>query len=624
MGEGALGGLLGGEEDSPEIEGADASLLMADAFAAAISANQSSADPAVAQATRIFLDEQARLVRTQRLHLEEEHPLRLKHLYGQSTEGTLRRIGQRIRIGLQVFTALVATAIGGGLLVMIYDAFQSRSVVVESFDVSPALAMRGPTGKLVAQSVLDALEKLREATRSESKGLNVESAWSSDVKIEVPETGLSIGEIGRLLRERFGHDVHIGGDLVPSAEDGLALTVRGEAILPRTFTGGAGDLDKLTIQAADYVYGRSQPYQFARYLISSRRYDDALAFFPEAFARAANDEQRADFANEWGNAFEGLNKPAQAVEKYRLAMTLKPHFWRAWGNFVNDLSLSESEEAAWQGSRVLLQAGESAPKKDRPALHDLFAPARMTLDIPLALASWLAQATFSGGSGAATVNIQPVLADFYMQVHDPVEAMHHMAASDQEDPFAKAETLLLQGYTALDHDDAPAALAPLREYWAAWQANSFFQPLYFDHPCLAGLVLGLTGHRGESEDLFKRMGPWSRCAAYHGDVLEHDGDLAGAERIWGENLRIAPDLPWVYLHRGVSELKRGDLKRAETDLLTASGKAPHWADPLKAWGDVLAGEGNWKEALAKYDEALKYAPAWTELQQARDAAPHRG
>jgi hypothetical protein len=33
----------------------------------------------------------------------------------------------------------------------------------------------------------------------------------------------------------------------------------------------------------------------------------------------------------------------------------------------------------------------------------------------------------------------------------------------------------------------------------------------------------------------------------------------------------------------------------------------HWADPLKDWGDVLVKQGNAKDALAKYDEALKYA-----------------
>jgi hypothetical protein len=54
-------------------------------------------------------------------------------------------------------------------------------------------------------------------------------------------------------------------------------------------------------------------------------------------------------------------------------------------------------------------------------------------------------------------------------------------------------------------------------------------------------------------------------------------------------------------------------------LKDANLRGPHWADPLKAWGDVLAAQGKFRRALAKYDEALRYAPRWTQLKQAREA-----
>ncbi len=66
--------------------------------------------------------------------------------------------------------------------------------------------------------------------------------------------------------------------------------------------------------------------------------------------------------------------------------------------------------------------------------------------------------------------------------------------------------------------------------------------------------------------------------------------------------------------------RRGDLAGATAKLTAAHSRGPNWADPLKAWGDVLARQGRWREALAKYDEALKDAPAWAALRQARDAA----
>jgi hypothetical protein len=38
---------------------------------------------------------------------------------------------------------------------------------------------------------------------------------------------------------------------------------------------------------------------------------------------------------------------------------------------------------------------------------------------------------------------------------------------------------------------------------------------------------------------------------------------------------------------------------------------------LKAWRDALVKQGNTKEALANYDEALKYAPNWKQLKRAK-------
>jgi len=63
----------------------------------------------------------------------------------------------------------------------------------------------------------------------------------------------------------------------------------------------------------------------------------------------------------------------------------------------------------------------------------------------------------------------------------------------------------------------------------------------------------------------------------------------------------------------------GEYQAAEADLAAASARAPRFADPLKAWGDLLA-QGRWRQALVKYDDAMKYAPAWKQLHEARRIA----
>jgi Flp pilus assembly protein TadD len=59
--------------------------------------------------------------------------------------------------------------------------------------------------------------------------------------------------------------------------------------------------------------------------------------------------------------------------------------------------------------------------------------------------------------------------------------------------------------------------------------------------------------------------------------------------------------------------------RAFNVLRVANQRGPHWADPLKSWGAVLAKQGHGKEARANYDEALKYVPNWAALKTACDA-----
>jgi hypothetical protein len=62
---------------------------------------------------------------------------------------------------------------------------------------------------------------------------------------------------------------------------------------------------------------------------------------------------------------------------------------------------------------------------------------------------------------------------------------------------------------------------------------------------------------------------------------------------------------------------------AEADSLSRSGRFVdchrYRGDILEVWGDVLVKQGHPQEALAKYDEALMYAPNWNQLKEARDA-----
>src|ERR1019366_8838700 len=154
MAEGIIGGILGEEDEKPDVEATE-TLAGADAFAAAIAAIASRQDPQVARDTSTFLNKQSQLLETQNRHLEDEHAARLHYLQGQASEVDLRRLGLRLRVGFQFFVALFAAVIGIGLAIVIYDAVHSRSVVIEPFDIAPNVAAEVPSGKIVAAGLLD-------------------------------------------------------------------------------------------------------------------------------------------------------------------------------------------------------------------------------------------------------------------------------------------------------------------------------------------------------------------------------------------------------------------------------------------------------------------------------------
>ena len=54
---------------------------------------------------------------------------------------------------------------------------------------------------------------MQNATTSSRPPQSYASNWGNDLKVEIPETGVSIGELHRFLRDWLGHDTHISGEV---------------------------------------------------------------------------------------------------------------------------------------------------------------------------------------------------------------------------------------------------------------------------------------------------------------------------------------------------------------------------------------------------------------------------
>jgi tetratricopeptide (TPR) repeat protein len=624
MAESLLGGLLGEEDEKAEVE-APSALAGAEAFAAAVASRLSASDPEVARHTSAFLKKQAQILETQNEHLKEEHAARLHFLQGQAREVDIRRFGLRLRVGFQLFIALLATAIAVALIIMVHDAVTSRSVIVDPFETPAALEGTGTTGKVVAAGVLDELNRLQAATRSSSAKRDLSSAWSHEVTLSVPETGVSLGEISRALKSRFGHDLHIEGALIETKTGGLRLTVRGNGVPAMSLTAGSDELDKLTVKAAEYVYSQSQPALWATYLASAGRNDEAIEFSRIAYSRS-EPADRPYLLSIWGVALQsnivsknGDASLRTAIDLTRTAIKLKPDFWVGYANIVNYLWALGDEENAWRTGVQLYELAGSRPGKVPETYFSYWDG--LTWNLLPWLNGVLADVETNGGAGTYTTAAGPIIADVYWRLHDPTQASLALETTtdDATDPTIPALTNFVKGRLASEAGDVATAAAKMEAFEVLY-ANSIVWSNFAGYNCWTAPAEEAAGHPEKADAVLKTAGTFVDCYRFRADILAGRGDWTGAQKAYADAVALAPDLPAAYYSWGVSLAKHDDLNGAISKLKEANIKGPHWADPLKAWGDVLVKQGKQQEAIAKYDEASKYAPNWKQLQKARDAA----
>jgi tetratricopeptide (TPR) repeat protein len=618
MAEGLLGGILGGEDEKPEGESPDA-LARAEAFAAAIAAKLAGSDPEVARETSAFLKEQTELLKVQKEHAKDEHALRIAHLRNQLREENVRRLGLRLRVGFQIFLALIATAIGVGAAIVIHDAVTSRRVIIEPFDAPAALAARGVTGKVVAGGLLDELSGLQDATRSTAAARGLSSAWTSNIRLDLPETGVSIGEISRLLAERFGHDVHIEGDLVETPTGGLALMVRGNGVPPKSFSGSAMELEKLTEEAAEYVYSKSQPARWAYHLQNVGRNEEAIAFCRAALNSASKDDQ-PHLLNVWGNSINNSGgSQHEALLLYRAALKVKPDYWIGYNNIINTLWILGDEEGAWRVGEDMRKAAGGRPGR-APDLYFINFDT-LTWNLGPWLSATVADAEANAGVGTGLTTTGPAIADIQSRLHDTEAADLALKTlnEDPHDPSIGAIAHFVRGRLAAEGGDTASAATEM-EAFAAANTNPIVLTNYPGYGCWIAPAEEAAGHPEKADAALRSGGTFVDCYRFRGDILDARGDWAGAQQAYAQAVALAPDLPAAYYSWGVALARHGDLTGAMAQLKNASQRGPHWADPLKAWGDVLVKQGHTREALVKYDQALKYAPNWAALKDARAAA----
>jgi tetratricopeptide (TPR) repeat protein len=397
---------------------------------------------------------------------------------------------------------------------------------------------------------------------------------------------------------------------------GLALTVRGNGVPPKTFSGQATEFERLTVAAAEYVYSKSQPSRWAAYLTGVERYAEAIAFCRTAFA-SADPSERPRLLQYWGIGidFSG-GSTREALALYRAAVKLQPDLWTVHGDIQNDLMVLGDEEGAWRAGEDMRNAAGGHPGRARET--DFANWDYLTWNLPALLAGTVADAEATAGVGTGSSSAGLQIADIQARLHDPVAAELALKTTkeDAHDPNIVALTHFVHGRLAAEAGDAATAAAEMEAFGTAY-ANPAVANNNPGYNCWIAPAEAAAGHPDKADALLKAAGTFADCYRFRGDILDGRGDWAGAQKSYADAVALAPHLPAAYYSWGLALARHGDPAGAVAKLKDANLRGPHWADPLKAWGDVLAKQGKTKDALAKYDQALQYAPQWVGLKAAR-------
>jgi tetratricopeptide (TPR) repeat protein len=567
-----------------------------------------------------FLRRQMQRIDAQDAHIKEEQRLQLSHL-------RIRRFSDYSKMALELSIGLLILLIVAGVGIMVWNAAHTEGLIIESFSVPPDLASRGISGQMVASQILDKLTVMQNGTGSSRPAQSYANNWGDDIKVEIPDTGVSIGEVYRFLRGWLGHDTHITGEVYRTA-NGIAITARTNGDVGATYTGAEADFDALVQKAAEHVYGITQPYRYANYLFrAAGRIDEAH----EVLARETSDPDPLEQAWAWmglgviADQFEGND--GEALSDQHKSIALNPEIPAPQYTLGTDelaLGHTEGSLAAFHSLDQLLN--RSTPPNIASQFvnpYRLYGRAHTAM-----LLGDYANAVLIARSGEAVPytpnNIRP---DSFRRIEGSSLARQHNGESvraylrelpptqSRADNGLRTVTLF-QMDAALENWQAVVASEPSVEKAFAEFDNGYDFHAWIGtqvRPFLALAKAKLGGTTGAEAVIATTTSDCYDCVRMRGNIAAIEGNWGRADYWFAKAVHDGPSIPFAETDWGQSMLARGKPDDAIAKFKLANQKGPQFADPLEGWGEALMAKNRSDLALAKFEGAEKYAPNWGRL-----------
>jgi tetratricopeptide (TPR) repeat protein len=573
--------------------------------------DEASKDPGLRPHLEELFTAQTELLRDQRHHMAKQFVVELGIK-------KLERWAKRLKVVLQLMTAAVGALAAGLIAYFVWSAHEDHGLVVDSFSAPPGLEAKGLTSQAIAEDFVSRLSAIRNWANQHSITYtqDVRGSDSDAIKIELPETGVSLVEVDRWMRGWLGHQTHIKGSLRDDGDGKLSLVVAAPHLAPVVVKGDVGDIDGLIQTGAEKAFQLYDPINYVVYLGTSGRLEEASQAAEYNLARSQTDKERAAaytiLAFEDGDVRRGYVKAMAAVRMDPSQMiTWMVAALTACNLGRDELCLALHRRALQTKKRDSLpgQAGahEASLSTARGRIADLLGDfqSSVTMFAP-------------GATGGEVLARRAVIA---ARIHDGGAAQANL---DQATAVggASSDTLAEARLTRLERLGGwPAAAAEAQAIAEAAQGSMAGMPPAARSQAQTRVAVVLLPRLARAQALSGQADAGAAtigqtptdcylCLRVRGQVAQTQGRAGEADRWFAEAVRQGPSLPDGYLDWGVAKLGWRDFSGAIALFKTASQKGPRYADPLERWGEALLAEGDSGGAAAKFAAAARIAPDW--------------
>lgn len=543
----------------------------------------------------------------------------------QSTLTGWQIASERAAFALRILTIAVGLTAVLGLALMAWSASRDESIVVQPFSAPPAYAQRGLDGRVLAQLFTDQIVAIRAQSAQGFFAQPSLRGATDEIRIEIPQTGVSLGEVQRLLTVWLGRQKEISGTLSEETPGLVTLTVRVEGHPAVRLEGRPSELDALIGQAAERSFAIADPLQWVLALRLTGRPDEALAH-AGAYARAiGRDHTDSGVAH----TFWAADEPDPYVRLRRIQETVRtnPTLMTAHLTLARTYSRLGQEGAAFETAQATLalrdrdQPGRysgSGLQQMRAESVQLMATLRgdyaAVLDVPLADLAPRALAAARGHDGLNAARWASSGQDDGSIVPVAAAIVAVFRANAMRDWPALAVALDAHATARADWLAAPAGPGqPPRSQVAYYRALAASEAERVTGP-LRAIAMARVG-RVEEARVVAAETPLdcAPCLRARAEVEAAARNWTAADRWYAKAAVLGPQLPLTDTEWAESLLARGDTRAAIIKLKSAAENGPRYADPLELWGEALLAQGDTRAAVRKFDAAAKLAPRWGRL-----------